>query len=53
MLEPNSLEPNYMTISQEMVEKFMVKYLSLVLNAKKRNVITSFRQCKDESLFEA
>ena len=34
-------------------EKFVVKYFPLVLNAKKRNDITSFMQTNEETLFEA
>ena len=49
----NSLESNSATTWRELDEKFFVKYFPPVLNARKRNDITFFRQINEETLFEA
>lgn len=48
----NSSEPNSVATQRE-VEKFSVNYFPMVLDAKKRNDITFFKQTNEETLFEA
>jgi len=47
------MEPNSVTTWRELAEKFFVKYFLLVLNVRKRNDITFFKQTNEETLFEA
>jgi len=48
----NSLESNSLPTWRELVEKFLVKYFTPILNARKRKDITSFKKTNEETLFE-
>nr|GEW18369.1 reverse transcriptase domain-containing protein [Tanacetum cinerariifolium] len=44
---------NFITTFEQMAKMFLEKYFPPSMVTKLRNVITNFRQCPDESLFEA
>ncbi|XP_062100331.1 uncharacterized protein LOC133806221 [Humulus lupulus] len=49
----NSLPSDSVSTSQELAERFLMKYFPPTKNAKLRNEITSFQQLDEESLYEA
>lgn len=49
----NSLEPNFIFTWKDLAGKNLAKYFPLIKKYKMRNKITSFRQWKHESLFDA
>ncbi|XP_015382752.1 uncharacterized protein LOC107175648 [Citrus sinensis] len=49
----NSLPSDFITIWNELADKFLMKYFLPTKNAKLHNEITSFHQLEDENLYEA
>ena len=49
----NFLPPDFITIWNDLANKFLMKYFPPTKNAKLRNEIISFHQLEDKSLYDA